>query len=166
MIFDPLNEIHSHIRVAFIVSDENSLIDFEITSPSQKRIFQALEKSHLYYSFNVTEPGEYIFSLDNRNNDQSTRVTFAIHQGNSTDTHLSHEQLNQIWEKIKIVNKQAKKSIFTAKLLSKKSDAHYDHVKSHNRKIVFLSIFETAIMSLIFFFQLCYIRSLANKIIL
>jgi hypothetical protein len=164
MIFNPLNDIPSHVKIAFVVSDENTFIDFEIISPDQKTIFKAYEKAHLYHNFNVTQPGEYIFSLDNRNNDQSTRVTFAIHQGNSTDTHLTHEQLNQVWENIKLINKKAKNSIFSSKILSKKSDAHYEHVKSHNRKIVFLSIFETAIMSLIFFFQLCYIRSLANKI--
>jgi hypothetical protein len=146
-----------------VVNDENSKIDFSIIDPNQKVIYQSNAKIHLFYEFNATLPGEYIFQLDNRKNDEMKKVTFAIHQGNSTNTDLSHELLKKVWDKIKVINRNIKSSRFTARMLNKKYDAHYDITLKHNRHIVMFSIIETSLMILIFFLQLFYIKRLANK---
>jgi hypothetical protein len=72
--------------------------------------------------------------------------------------------MDKFYSRLKSVNRLAKKSSFTARLLSKKYDSHHDNTLRHNRNIVLLSLVETAIMMLIFFFQLFYIKKLANKI--
>lgn len=72
--------------------------------------------------------------------------------------------MDKFYSKLKSVKRLAKKSSFTARLLSKKHDSHFENTLRHNRNIVLLSLVETAIMILIFFFQLFYIKKLANKI--
>ena len=72
----------------------------------------------------------------------------------------------KFYTKLKSVNRLVRKSKFTARLLSKKYDSHYENTLKHNRNIVLLSLIETAIMILIFFFQLFYIKKLANKILI
>ena len=119
---------------------------------------------HLFYDFVADTKGEYIFSLDSRMNKDKIRVTFGIHQGNSTNTILSHEHLHNVWEKIRLINKSLKSSKFTAGLISKKYDAHYDFAEKHNRQITLMSIVETSLLIVIFFFQLFYIKRLANNI--
>jgi len=102
--------------------------------------------------------------LENSQNKNNLKVTFAIHQGNSTNSHLMHEHLQNVWDKINAINKSLKSSRFTAKLLSQKYDSHFEFAQKHNRDITLMSIIETAFLILIFFFQLCYIKRLANKI--
>jgi hypothetical protein len=164
LLFDPITEIPSQIKLAFVVNDEDTYIDFNIINPQQETIFTAPAKGHLFYDFIADTKGEYIFSLDSRMNKNKIKVTFAIHQGNSTNTLLSHENLKNVWDKINLINKSLKSSKFTAGLLSKKYDAHYDFAEKHNRQITFMSLVETMFLTLIFFFQLFYIKRLASNI--
>ena len=97
-------------------------------------------------------------------NKDKIRVTFGIHQGNSTNTILSHEHLQNVWDRIGLINKSLKSSRFSAGLISKKYDAHFDFAEKHNRHITLMSIVETTLLILIFFFQLFYIKQLANNI--
>src|SRR5690242_17332182 len=108
MLFEPIHEIPSLIRLALFVNEESSKIDFTIIDPNEKVIFSQEEKIHIFHEFNATISGEYKFILSNQRSDESKRITFAIHQGNSTNSHLSHEQLDKLWEKILKVDKQIK----------------------------------------------------------
>jgi hypothetical protein len=66
MIFDPIHEVPSLIKFAFIVNDENTGLDFQLIDPKQNVILKESSKSHLFHQFNATIPGEYIFTLDNK----------------------------------------------------------------------------------------------------
>jgi hypothetical protein len=66
MIFDPIHEVPSLIKFAFIVNDENTAIDFQLIDPKQNVILKESSKPHLFFQFNATIPGEYIFCLDNQ----------------------------------------------------------------------------------------------------
>jgi hypothetical protein len=66
MIFDPINEVPTTIKVVFVVNDEESELDFEIVDPKQNIIYSAVNRPHVYYQFNVTIAGEYIFVIKNK----------------------------------------------------------------------------------------------------
>lgn len=66
MIFDPIYEVPSLIKFAYIVNDDSVGLDFELIDPNQNVILKESSKSHIFHQFNATIPGEYIFTLDNK----------------------------------------------------------------------------------------------------
>jgi hypothetical protein len=146
-----------------MIVEENASINFEIRNPNNTLINKHGKTNVYFYEFTALQPGEYQFVLTNPRSDDDKRVTFAIHQGNNTNTHLSHENLNNVWNKLLDITSLLKTSSFTSKMLSKKYDAKYEAIKEHNNNIVLLSLFEIALMIFIFFLQLLYIKRLAKN---
>ena len=66
MIFDPIYEVPSLIKFAYIVNDDSVGLDFELLDPNQNVILKESSKSHIFHQFNATIAGEYIFTLDNK----------------------------------------------------------------------------------------------------
>jgi hypothetical protein len=141
---------------------QESEINLKIIGPDNKLINEVTEAFY-FYEFIATLAGEYQFILTNSKSEIDIRVSFAIHQGKDTNTHLTHENLNSIWDKLLDITNKMKKSSFTSKMLSKKFDAKYDIIKIHNRNIVLFSLIEIALMIIIFFLQVFYIKKLAKN---
>lgn len=145
------------------MNDERDRIDFRIYDPQGKLIYKVEDKIHIFYKLNATITGEYVYIVDNKINDIPLKVTFAIDQGHSCDLKLSKEHINSTHIMLKNIKHLIKNAKFAARFLTKKYDAHYEHVQNHNKNFFFYAMIETFVLLLIFFFQLCYIKSLINN---
>ena len=54
------------------------------------------------------------------------KVTFAIHSGNNTDTHLSQEHLDRLFTKLKSIENKVKEVKITEKIITKKTESHHE----------------------------------------
>lgn len=145
------------------VNDEKDRIDLRIYDPQGKLINKIEDKIHIFFKFNATITGEYVYVIDNKINDIPLKVTFAIDQGQSCDLKLSKEHINSTHYMIQNIKHLIKNAKFAARFLTKKYDAHYDHVQNHNKNFFFFAMIETFALILIFFFQICYIKSLVKN---
>lgn len=135
----------------------------KIIDPKENIIFSIKEKIHIFYDFIANITGKYIYIIDNKMNDFPLKLTFAIHQGSSTDELLNKEHINSTYSILQNIRKKTKNARFAARLLTKKYDAHYEYVEKHNRNFFLYAMIETFTLILIFFFQLCYIKNLIKN---
>lgn len=142
------------------MNDEKDRIDFRIYDPQGKLIHKIEDRVHIFYKFNATLTGEYVYVIDNKINDIPLKVTIAIHQGHSCDLKLNKEHINSTQSMIQNIKHLIKNAKFEARFLTKKYDAHYEHVQNHNRSFFFYAMIESFALILIFFFQIYYIKSL------
>lgn len=137
-------------------------MDFSIYDPQGKLIYNAQDKIHIFHNFYANVTGEYVYVINNKINDIPLKITFGINQGHSCDLKLSKEHINSTYAMIQNIKHLIKNAKFAARLLTKKYDSHYEFVQKHNRNFFFYAMIETFALILIFFFQLCYIKSLIN----
>lgn len=65
VFFEHIETVPTLVTVAFYVHDEESKVDFLITSPNKKTIFKLKGKNRGYYEFNATVLGVYEYLIDN-----------------------------------------------------------------------------------------------------
>jgi len=163
ILYDIIDTPNSLIRISLYVNNEEDRIDFRIYDPQGKLIYKDEDKTHIFYKFNASITGEYVYVLDNKLNDTPLKITFAIDQGISSDLKLNKEHINSTHIMIKNIKYLIKNAKFAARLLTKKYDSHYEYVQNHNKNFFFYAMIETFVLILIFYFQLCYIKSLVNN---
>jgi hypothetical protein len=162
-LYEHIDHIPSIIKLAYVINQEGAIISFKIRDPNNILIYKHSKSSAYFHEFTASVAGEYQFILDNSSSKLKQRVSFAIHQGNSTNTHLSRDNLDNVYFKLVNITRSIKVGDFTSRMLSKKYDAKYDVIKNHNKNIVLLSLVEIALMILIFFLQLFYIKKVAKN---
>lgn len=145
------------------VNNEKNIIDFRILDPESKVLVDFIDKIHIFYKFNATSTGTYTYIVSNNMNKIPLKITFGVNQGQSCDVKLNQEHINSTYIMIQNIKHLMKNAKFAARFLTKKYDSHYDYVQNHNRNFYFYAMIETFVLIIIFFFQLCYIKSLVNN---
>lgn len=70
-----------------------------------------------------------LFSLYFFQGTADKKVTFAIHSGNNTDTHLGQEHLDKLFTKLKLIETKMKEVKLTESIITKKLDGHHECIK-------------------------------------
>ena len=101
--------------------------------------------------------------MNNKYNSAPLKLTFAVHQGNSTDIIINKQDINSTYQMLENIRHMSKSARFAARLLTKKYDGHYEHVHKHNRNFFLFAMIESGVMMIVFFLQLCYIKMLIGE---
>jgi hypothetical protein len=144
--------------------DDSETIDYKITLPSKKLFHDIESENHDYVNFNATEKGLYTFILINNRAKDTIKVTFAVHAGLNMDGYFNKKHFSTIrgeFIKAKHLSRQLEG---TKKVWNMKFSKHLDKANSHNRSILIFSLVESAVLILIFYFQLKYVLNLVEKI--
>jgi len=163
VLYDIIDVPNSLVRISLFVNNEKNKINFRILNPDQKIIVDFHDKIHIFYKYNATITGNYTYIVSNKFNDIPLKITIAVNQGQSCDVKLNQEHINSTYIMIQNIKHLMKNAKFAARFLTKKYDSHYDYVQKHNRNFYFYAMIETFVLIIIFFFQLCYIKSLVNN---
>ncbi|KAL4490957.1 hypothetical protein ABPG72_008693 [Tetrahymena utriculariae] len=156
--------IPTQMRGAFFVSyfsDEK--IDFIIRDPNKHKIFHKFNKREGIFNVNATTIGTYEFIFSNLRGKDKKSVTFALDVHNTTETHLSHHDLDPVEKKLEHVASGIKDSLNEQRFSSRRQITQLESIQSAHSRLLIFSVVEIAIVVLATAWQIYYIKKILDN---
>ena len=153
------------LTFAFFLSDVEKYISLYLNGPypSNEISLNFTNKNFLFYEYKIEKRGKYIFYLNNEDK-ENIEISFAIKDSWNKDDNIGTKKLDTIVEYIEEMDSKINKIRLKQDMINKKTDAHNEGVKKHNKSILINSFVEILTMIIILVIQLYYIKKNISKI--
>eukprot|EP00340_Litonotus_pictus_P001093 CAMPEP_0170517858 /NCGR_PEP_ID=MMETSP0209-20121228/3696_1 /TAXON_ID=665100 ORGANISM="Litonotus pictus, Strain P1" /NCGR_SAMPLE_ID=MMETSP0209 /ASSEMBLY_ACC=CAM_ASM_000301 /LENGTH=318 /DNA_ID=CAMNT_0010803211 /DNA_START=1 /DNA_END=954 /DNA_ORIENTATION=+ len=142
------------IKASFHVIEEEEEIDYKINLPDNSQYLHIKKESHDFSIFQANSTGLYTFSLLNKYSSGDVKVSFAVHSEDHTDHFFNKTHMDYINTQLDSLDKKTGNFWNLYKIFNENTQAHHSHTKKHNKSIVVFSLVETAVLIMVFYFQL------------
>ncbi|EAR92966.1 emp24/gp25L/p24 family protein (macronuclear) [Tetrahymena thermophila SB210] len=156
--------VPTQMRGAFFVSyfsDEK--IDFVIRDPNKHKVFHKLNKREGIFNVNATTIGTYEFIFSNIRGKDKKSVTFALDVHNTTETHLSHHDLDPVEKKLEHVASGIKDYLNEQRFSSRRQITQLESIQSAHSRLLIFSVVEIAIVVFATAWQIYYIKKILDN---
>ncbi|KAL4451125.1 hypothetical protein ABPG74_021447 [Tetrahymena malaccensis] len=156
--------VPTQMRGAFFVSyfsDEK--IDFIIRDPNKHKVFHKFNKREGIFNVNATTIGTYEFIFSNLRGKDKKSVTFALDVHNTTETHLSHHDLDPVEKKLEHVASGIKDYLNEQRFSSRRQITQLESIQSAHSRLLIFSVVEIAIVVFATAWQIYYIKKILDN---
>ena len=164
VFYEQVEEVPSKIRGAFYIgSGEKKKMDFWIVKPSEEAIFVRQDKNEGIFYFLAEERGLYSFVFSNKRYWETKDVTFAIHFGNHSESHIEAEHLDPISESLHLAESSLKDLDTELKFSAGRQEAHNRSVRDSLQTNYWIAAVECLCIVSLSFAQIYFIKKILDN---